>query len=101
VRIRTVIVQIGVPTMNTSRSTDVSLNGTAASLDGGKAGIGRTVTWAAAHASAWIETCRDYYKAAAVYEQLSGLSDAELRRRGLSRATLASDIVRACDRANL
>lgn len=87
--------------MNTSRSTDVSLNGTAAGLDGGKAGIGHTVGWAAAHASAWIETCRDYYKAAAVYEQLSGLSDAELRRRGLSRATLASDIVRACDRANL
>jgi hypothetical protein len=33
----------------------------------------------------------DYYAAAAMYEQLSGLSDAELARRGLSRATLAHD----------
>jgi hypothetical protein len=40
---------------------------------------------------AWVETCADYYAAAAVYEQLSGLSDAELARRGLSRATLAHD----------
>jgi hypothetical protein len=49
----------------------------------------------------WLATAADYYTAAAVYEQLSRLSDAELQRRGLSRATLASDICRACDRANL
>jgi hypothetical protein len=101
VRIRTVIVRIGVPDMNKSRSTRVSLSGTAANLDEEKVGIGHAVRWAAAHALAWIETCGDYYKAAAIYEQLSGLSDAELHRRGFSRATLASDIVRACDRTEL
>ena len=48
----------------------------------------------------WANTCADYYAAAAMYEQLSGLSDAELHRRGLSRASLAWDISQACDRAN-
>jgi hypothetical protein len=49
----------------------------------------------------WITTAADYYTAATVYEQLSRLSDAELQRRGLSRATLASDIARGCDRTNV
>ena len=49
----------------------------------------------------WLATAADYYTAAAIYEQLSRLSDAELQRRGLSRATLAPDICQACDRANL
>ena len=43
----------------------------------------------AAYLAAWCETCADYYEAAALYEELSALSDAELQRRGLSRATLA------------
>ena len=47
-----------------------------------------------------ITTGVDYHTAAAVYEQLSKLSDAELRRRGLSRATLGWDIAQACDRDN-
>jgi hypothetical protein len=51
---------------------------------------GRIVTWA--------DTCADYYAAAALYEQLSALSDAELMRRGLSRATLAHDVRVICDR---
>jgi hypothetical protein len=46
-----------------------------------------------AKTAVWFRTCADYYNAAAVYEQLSGLSDAELRRRGLSRETLARDVV--------
>ena len=46
-----------------------------------------------AKAAVWFRTCADYYHAAAAYEQLSGLSDAELRRRGLSRETLARDVV--------
>ena len=45
----------------------------------------------------WVETCADYYAAAAMYEQLSGLSDAELMHRGLSRGTLAHDICAACE----
>jgi hypothetical protein len=46
----------------------------------------------------WVTTAVDYYTAAAIYQQLSRLSDAELRRRGFSRATLASEICQACDR---
>ena len=45
----------------------------------------------------WIRTAANYYAVAALYEQLSGLSDSELKRRGLSRAYLAHDIVAACD----
>jgi hypothetical protein len=45
-----------------------------------------------------IATWADYYAAAAFYEQLSILSDAELTRRGLSRATLAHDVRAACHR---
>jgi hypothetical protein len=41
----------------------------------------------------------DYYAAAALYEHLSRLSNAELGRRGLSRATLARHVLEACDRA--
>src|SRR5262245_16860451 len=40
----------------------------------------------------WRDTCAEYYAAAATYEQLSALSDAELARRGLSRTTLARDL---------
>jgi hypothetical protein len=50
--------------------------------------------------SDWLATAADYYTAATVYERLSGFSDAELRRRGLSRATLAAEICQAFDRAN-
>jgi hypothetical protein len=48
----------------------------------------------------WSATAADYYTAAAVYEQLSRLSDAELQRRRLSRATLARNVCAACDRGN-
>jgi hypothetical protein len=50
----------------------------------------------AAHLATWCETCADYYEAAALYEELSALSDAELERRGLSRATLARYVCTAC-----
>jgi hypothetical protein len=52
--------------------------------------VGRIATWA--------DTCADYYAAAAMYQQLSALSDAELTRRGLFRATLAHDVRATCDR---
>ncbi len=48
----------------------------------------------------WARTCADYYNAARAYEQLSHLSNAELQRRGLSRETLARDVVDACERTN-
>jgi hypothetical protein len=46
---------------------------------------------------AWASACADYYRAAALYDELRGLSDAELQRRGLSRDTLARDVCQACD----
>jgi hypothetical protein len=45
----------------------------------------------------WATTCADYYAAAAMYEQLSRLSDPELQRRGLNRETLARDVCDNCD----
>ena len=37
-------------------------------------------------------TCLAHYDAAASYQELSRLSDAELRRRGLDRSTLAREL---------
>ena len=47
----------------------------------------------------YIEAMTDHYAAAAIYEQLYRLSDAELHRRGLSRADLARAVAAARDRA--
>ncbi|HEY1245655.1 MAG TPA: hypothetical protein VGF29_12595 [Hyphomicrobiaceae bacterium] len=60
----------------------------------------RLAEWAAEWCAAWGQTCADYCRAAALYEGLRRLSDAELNRRRLSRATLARDIAQACDRSN-
>ena len=46
----------------------------------------------------WADTSAGHWAAAAMYEQLSALSDAKLAQRGLSRATLAHDVHAACDR---
>jgi hypothetical protein len=51
------------------------------------------------HALVWIHTCADYWAAAATYEHLSRLSDADLQRRGLSRTTLARDICTSFENA--
>jgi hypothetical protein len=40
----------------------------------------------------WLKGCADNYAAAAAYENLSRLSDAELRHRSLSRDVLARDL---------
>ncbi len=53
--------------------------------------------WAAGVAE-WLRACTDYYAASALYEQLNRLSDAELRRRGLSRSTLARSIFESVER---
>jgi len=42
--------------------------------------------------AAWVKSCADHYAAATAYEELSRLSDAELKRRGLSRDILARDL---------
>ena len=43
--------------------------------------------------AAWVDTSAKYRANAVIYEQLSALSDAELARRGLLRATLAHDVL--------
>ena len=45
-----------------------------------------------------IKACADYYAAASAYEDLSRLSDAELKRRGMSRDTIARDVTDGFDR---
>jgi hypothetical protein len=49
---------------------------------------------------AWLAVCADYYAAAVQYEELRRLSNAELRRRGLDRQTLARDICAAWDQGD-
>jgi hypothetical protein len=72
----------------------------AASLKEAKPSLAARIAALKAYLVMCAETCADYYAAAAAYDQLSGLSDAELSRRGLSRDTLARDITQACDRTN-
>jgi hypothetical protein len=62
------------------------------------ASLSRSIKSLTHHIRAWVNCCADYYGAAAMYEQLSKLSDAELRKQGLSRDTLAQDVCRSCDR---
>jgi hypothetical protein len=40
----------------------------------------------------WVKACADHYAAAAAYEDLSRLSDTQLKHRGLSRDILARDL---------
>jgi hypothetical protein len=47
----------------------------------------------------WLAVGRHYYQAAARYEDLSRLSDAELERRGLERTTLGQHACEEGDRA--
>lgn len=44
----------------------------------------------------WVEAYVAAAEAAALFEHLSRLSDAELHRRGLSRSTLARDVSGVC-----
>jgi hypothetical protein len=46
----------------------------------------------------WVETAAAYSAAAAIHEQLSHLSDAELKRRGISRETLARHVAETISR---
>lgn len=47
---------------------------------------------------AWLKKCADDYSDAVVYENLSRLSDAELKHRELSRDILARDVGRCLGR---
>ena len=57
----------------------------------------QTLGAAAVWLSEWLQSCASHYAAARMYERLSHLSDAELECRGLSRATLAQDLIRMRD----
>ena len=46
---------------------------------------------------AWMESCADYWAAAALYDALRKLPDSELEKRGLSRDTLARDVFHSCN----
>jgi hypothetical protein len=59
--------------------------------------IAKRISSIAALIADCINVMAAYYSAAAKYEQLSRLSDAELRRRGLSRATLSRSVLEACN----
>lgn len=48
----------------------------------------------------WVRACGNAYVASAIYEDLSRLSDAELKRRGLNRENLARDAFKSCERGN-
>jgi hypothetical protein len=86
---------------NTAMTLNASLSQEkAASLDEAKPPLAVRIGALKAFLVACAETCADYYAAATLYDALSGLSDAELHRRGLSRDTLARDITGACDRTN-
>jgi hypothetical protein len=84
---------------NSNMTVDASLSQPKAeSLDDAKPSLAVRIAALKAYLAACAETCADYYAAATLYDELSGLSDAELHRRGLSRDTLARDITGACDR---
>jgi hypothetical protein len=77
-----------------------------ARLAGNEAHSRKLVEWLSGSAASlakrfavWMDTCADYWAAAALYEEMRGLSDTELRRRGLSRDALAHHACRACDRS--
>lgn len=54
--------------------------------------LSSVLRWVCAWLATVVRTCAAHWAAAAAYEQLSGLSNAELNRRGLSRDTLARDL---------
>lgn len=43
----------------------------------------------------WLRTAFEFYWVAEEYEELSRLSDAELHRRGLSRESMARDVIKS------
>lgn len=53
----------------------------------------RRLKAAAVWLAEWLRSCADHYAAARQYDILFRLSDAELEHRGLSRVTLAHDLI--------
>jgi hypothetical protein len=61
------------------------------------ASLASSIRSAAEGFAAWMQSCADYWAAAALYESLRKLSDSELQKRGLSRDTLARDVFHVCN----
>jgi hypothetical protein len=72
----------------------------AASPDSGGPPLAMRISSIARLIADCIKVMAEHYAAAAKYEQLSRLSDAELKRRGLSRENLARAVRDACDRGS-
>jgi hypothetical protein len=45
--------------------------------------------------ASWVQSTADLWAAAALYDALRGLSDAELHKRGFSRDTLVRDVMQS------
>jgi hypothetical protein len=75
-----------------TENSHASTVGIAETLGGAEIPVRSYVKAIATWVSARAEACANYLAAAAIYEHLSGLSDAELHRRCLSRSTLARDV---------
>jgi len=56
------------------------------------ASVGSRLGLLCATLAQWLKDCADRYAAAATYEDLSRLSDTQLKHRGLSRDILARDL---------
>jgi hypothetical protein len=67
----------------------------AARTGNGRLPLAKSVSSISRWIASSIKVMADHYAAAARYEDLSRLSDAELRRRGLSRLTLARDVLKS------
>jgi hypothetical protein len=74
----------------------ITHNPLASGLDESQPRLSHVIARLRARVANWITTAADHYAAAAMYEQLSRLSNAEFQRRGLSRATLARDVCDTC-----
>jgi hypothetical protein len=59
--------------------------------------ITRSVRSLVQRVAMWMKACGDYWEAAALYDELRKLSNAELSRRGLSRDALARHACRSHD----
>jgi hypothetical protein len=59
--------------------------------------LSSSIRSAAEGLAAWVQSCADYWAAAALYDSLRRLPDSELQKRGLSRDTLAREVFHSCN----
>jgi hypothetical protein len=74
-------------------SADSQLGAASVARSARRLGLASRITSIAKWVRDYLEEMADLYAAVAMYEQLRRLSDAELRRRGLTRENLASHVL--------